>query len=156
MIQNLFHTTIKFFQSNNATEYVNNAFSHYCKSLEIQQRFFCPHTLQQNGIAKYKHRHIATMARSLLLTSSAPHILWVVIVLTSVYLISFLPTPILYWDAPNTYLYGSLASYLSLRVFGYSCFLHLDPYVSDKLSSRTIECVCVCVYVCVSGLQSST
>ncbi|CAL2240206.1 unnamed protein product [Prunus armeniaca] len=38
-------------------------------------RFSCPYTPQQNGLAK--HRHIATMTRSLLLTSGASHNLWV-------------------------------------------------------------------------------
>jgi len=35
-IQNLFHQTIQFLQSDNVIEYVNNAFSYYCKSLGIQ------------------------------------------------------------------------------------------------------------------------
>jgi transposase InsO family protein len=48
-------------------------FSHYRKALGIQQRFSCPHTPQQNGLAERKHRHIATMTRSLLLTSGTPH-----------------------------------------------------------------------------------
>ncbi|CAL2259750.1 unnamed protein product [Prunus armeniaca] len=141
MIQNIFHQTIQFLQSDNGTEYVNNAFSHYCKSLGIQQRFSCPYTPQQNGLAERKHRHISTMTRSLLLTSGAPHNLWVEAVLTSVYLINLLPTPILNWDNPHTRLYGSPPSYSSLRVFGCSCFPHLGSFVSDKLSSRSIECV---------------
>jgi transposase InsO family protein len=148
MIQNLFNTTIKFLQSDNGTEYVNHAFSHFCKSLGIQQRFSCPHTPQQNGLAERKHRHIATMARSLLITSGAPHNLWVEAVLTSVYLINILPTPLLNWDAPHTRLYGSPPSYSSLRVFGCSCFPHLGPYVSNKLSSHSLGCL--------SGLQPSS
>lgn len=72
MIQNLFYTTIKFIQSDNKTEYINNVFSQYCKSLGIEQNFFCRHTPQQNGLAEHKHHHIAIMARSHLLTSSAP------------------------------------------------------------------------------------
>lgn len=35
MIQNIFHHIIQFLQSANGTEYVNNAFFHYCKSLGI-------------------------------------------------------------------------------------------------------------------------
>ena len=65
MIKNIFNNTIKYLQSDNGTEYTNNAFSHYCKTLGIQQRFSCPHTPQQNGLAERKHRHIATMIRSL-------------------------------------------------------------------------------------------
>ena len=140
-IQNLFGITIKFLQSDNGSEYVNHEFTKYCSSLGIQQRFSCPHTPQQNGLAERKHRHIATMARNLLLTSSAPHKLWVEAVLTSVYLINLLPTSVLHWDTPHHRLYGSHPSYSALRVFGCSCFPYLGPYVSDKLSSRSIECV---------------
>lgn len=140
-IQNLFGITIKFLQSDNGTEYVNHEFTKYCNSLGIQQRFSCPHTPQQNGLAERKHRHIATMARNLLLTSGAPHKLWVEAVLTSVYLINLLPTSVLNWDTPHHCLYGSPPSYSSLRVFGCSCFPYLGTYVSDKLSSRSIECV---------------
>ncbi|PRQ16261.1 putative RNA-directed DNA polymerase [Rosa chinensis] len=141
MIQNHFHSSIKFLQSDNGTEYVTNAFSHYCKSLGILQRFSCPHTPQQNGLAERKHQHIATMTRTLLLTSGVPHNLWVEAVLTSVYLINLLPTPVFDWATPYSCLYGRSPPYSSLRVFGCSCFPYLGPYVSDKLSSRSIECV---------------
>jgi hypothetical protein len=81
------------------------------------------------------------MTRSLLLTSGAPHHLWVEAVLTSIYLINLLPTPTLHWDTLHTHLYDSSPSYSSLRVFGCSCFPHLGSYVSDKLSRHSIECV---------------
>ncbi|PRQ49673.1 putative RNA-directed DNA polymerase [Rosa chinensis] len=124
MIQNLFHHSIKFLQSDNGTEYVSYAFSNYCNSLGIQQRFSCPHTPQQNGLAERKHLHIATMARALLLTSGTPHNLWVEAVLTSVYLINLLPTPVLDWDTPHRRLYG-----YSPKHKGYRC---LDP-TSDRV-----------------------
>jgi len=41
-IQSIFHQTIQFLQSDNGTENINNAFSHYCKALGIKQRFSCP------------------------------------------------------------------------------------------------------------------
>lgn len=140
-IQTLFGITIKFLQSDNGSEYVNHEFTKYCNSLGIQQRFSCPHTPQQNGLAERKHRHISTMARTLLLTSGAPHKLWVEAVLTSVYLINRLPTHVLNWDTPCHRLYGIHPSYSYLRVFGCSCFPYLGPYVSGKLSSRSLECV---------------
>jgi hypothetical protein len=141
MIRNIFKTSIQYLQSDNGTEYVNHAFSQFCSSLGIQQRFSCPYTPQQNGLAERKHQHIATMTRSLLLTSGAPQTLWVEAALTSVYLINLLPTPTLNWDTPYTRLYGHPPSYSSLRVFGCSCFPHLSDHVPNKLSSRSVECV---------------
>ncbi|CAL9010869.1 unnamed protein product, partial [Prunus brigantina] len=73
MIKNLFNTSIQFLQSDNGTEYVNHAFSEFCKTYGIQQRFSCPHTPQQNGLAERKHRHIVTIIRTLLVTSQVPH-----------------------------------------------------------------------------------
>jgi hypothetical protein len=81
------------------------------------------------------------MTHSLLLTFGAPYHIWVEAVLTSVYLINLLPTPILNWDTPHTRLYGSPPFYSSFHVFGCSCFPHLGSYVSDKLSSCNIECI---------------
>ena len=81
------------------------------------------------------------MTRTLLHHSGVPHTMWVDAALTSVYLINFLPTPVLDWDIPYRRLYGQLPPYSSLRVFGCSCFPFLGPYVSNKLSTPSIECV---------------
>ncbi|CAL2261018.1 unnamed protein product [Prunus armeniaca] len=78
----------------------SNAFCKDCalsKSTKLQlgihQHFSCPHTPQQNGLVERKHRHIATMIRTLLTTSHTPHNLWVEAALTAVHLINLLPTP---------------------------------------------------------------
>ncbi|PRQ27893.1 putative RNA-directed DNA polymerase [Rosa chinensis] len=139
MICNIFHNFVQYLQSDNDTEYVNNVFSQFCASSGIQQRFSCPYTPQQNGLAERKHRHIATMARTLLLTLGAPQNLWADAFFTSVYLINLLPTPTLNWDTPHTRLYGHPPPYSSLRVFGCSCFPILGTNVPNKLSSRSVE-----------------
>ena len=120
IIKNLFQGTVKYLQSDNGTESVNHVFSAFCSSMGIQQRFSCPHTLQQNCLAERKHRHIVFMVRSLLLTSHAPQDLWVEVAITAVYLINLLPTSTLNWDTPYFRLYNCLPSYSSLRVFGCS------------------------------------
>lgn len=141
LIQNLFQEFVKNLQSDNDTEFVNKAFSHFCSSKEIQQLFSCPHTPQQNGLAERKHRHIISTIRTLLITSHAPQDLWVEAALTTVYLINLLPTYTLQWDTPYFRLHKRQPSYSSLRVFGCSCFPHLGPYVSNKLAARSVECV---------------
>ncbi|CAL9021646.1 unnamed protein product, partial [Prunus brigantina] len=141
MVKNQFHTTVQILQSDNGTEYVNNAFSDLCSQLGIHQRFSCPHTPQQNGLAERKHRHIATMIRTLLTTSQTPHNLWVEAALIAVHLINLLPTPNLQWDTPYNRLFQHPPSYSHLRVFGCSCFPYLGPYTENKLTNRTLECV---------------
>ncbi|CAL9000116.1 unnamed protein product [Prunus brigantina] len=141
MVTNQFHTTVQILQSDNGTEYVNNAFSDLCSQLGIHQHFSCPHTPQQNGLAERKHRHIATMISTLLTTSHTPHNLWVKAALTAVHLINLLPTPNLQWDTPYNRLFQHPPSYSHLRVFGCSCFPYLGPYTEHKLTNRTLECV---------------
>ncbi|CAL2265123.1 unnamed protein product [Prunus armeniaca] len=141
MVKNIFGTSVKYLQSDNGMEYVNTSFTTLCNSLGIQQRFSCPHTPQQNGLAERKHRHIATMTRILLNTSHMPLNLWVEAALTSVHLINLLPTPILNWSTPYSILFSKPPTYSHLRVFGCSCFPFLGPYVNHKLLSRSLECV---------------
>jgi hypothetical protein len=138
MIQNIFHHTIQFLK---ATMGQNMSIMHFLiivNPWKLNKDF---HTPQQNGFVERKHHHIATMTHSLLLTSGAPYHLWVEVVLTYVYLINLLPTRTLNWDTPHTRLYSSPSLYSSFHVFGSSCFPHLGSYVSDKLSSCSIECI---------------
>lgn len=141
IVKNIFNGSVKYFQSDGGTEYVNLSFSTLCRQLGIHHRLSCPHTPQQNGPAERKHRHIADMTRTLLATSHAPLNLWVEAALTSVYLINILPTPILNWFTPFSLLYNHPPSYSHLRTFGCACFPHLGPYVTNKLMSRSLECV---------------
>ncbi|XP_024179023.1 uncharacterized mitochondrial protein AtMg00810-like [Rosa chinensis] len=79
------------------------------------------------------------MTRTLLFTSGVPQNIWVEAPFTYVHIINLFPTPILDWDTPQYRLYGTPPSYSSLRVFGCSCYPHLGPYVSNKLSIRSVE-----------------
>lgn len=143
MAKNLFNASIKYFQSDGGTEYVNHSFSVLLHHLGIQHRLSCPHTPQQNGLAERKHRHIANMTRTLLAAASAPLTLWVEAALTSVHLINLLPISTLQWSTPYTFLFGRPPIYSHLRTFGYMCFPYLGPYVHDKLMPRSIKCVFV-------------
>jgi len=42
----------------------------------IQTQFTCRYTLQQNGIAERKNRHITEIARALMAEKSMPHHYW--------------------------------------------------------------------------------
>lgn len=42
MIHNIFHSSVKFLQSDNGTEYTNHAFTNFCTTHGIQKRFSCP------------------------------------------------------------------------------------------------------------------
>lgn len=141
VVKNIFNSTVKYFQSDGGTEYVNISFSTLCHQLGIHHRLSCPHTPQQNGLAECKHCHIADMTHTLLSTSHAPLNLWIEAALTYVYLINILPTPIFNWSTPFSLLHNHPPSYSHLRTFGCACFPHLGPYVTNKLMSHSLECV---------------
>ncbi|KAM2678711.1 hypothetical protein EV1_005106 [Malus domestica] len=143
MAKNLFNASIKYFQSDGGTEYVNHSFTAFLCHLGIQHRISCPHTPQQNGIAKRKHRHIADMTRTLLAAAHGPLTLWVKAALTTVHLINLILTSTLNWSTPHTLLFGQTPVYSHLRTFGCMCFLYLRNYVPDKLMPRSLECVFV-------------
>jgi transposase InsO family protein len=58
LVENLFSTKIKYLQSDNDGEYTSTNFKQFLSQHGIFHCLTCPHTSQQNGIAKRKHRHI--------------------------------------------------------------------------------------------------
>ena len=141
MVRNLFNSSVKIFQSDGGTEYVNSHFDNLCSDLGIHHHRSCPHTPQQNGLVECKHRHIADMTRTLLIVAHAPLSLWVEAALTSVYLINLLPTPLLKWPSPYSVLFQKDLTYDHLRPFGCACFPFLGSYVTQKLLPHSTECV---------------
>lgn len=94
-------------------------------------------------LVERKHRHIADMGRTLLLTAHFPYNLWAEALCTTVYLINWLPTPVLRWSSPYHKLFGKHPDYSLLRTFGSICYPFLGDYASNKLQPRSLQCVFV-------------
>ncbi|KAG9447257.1 hypothetical protein H6P81_013385 [Aristolochia fimbriata] len=141
MVHTQFSKTIKIFCSDSGGEYVSHQFRALLKSHGTQHQLSCPYTPQQNGIAERKHRHILDTTRALLLSSSVPRVFWGEAVLTSVYIINHLSSPVLNNSTPFDSLYGASPDYSSLRVFGSTCFVLLHERERDKLSAQSTMCV---------------
>jgi transposase InsO family protein len=62
-IQNRFSTNIQIIRTDNGTEYVNNEFGSFLSEKGILHQTSCPGTLQQNGVAERKNRHLLKVAR---------------------------------------------------------------------------------------------
>ena len=73
-------------------EYTSNKFLKLLALDETMQQTSCIDTLEQNGVAKSKHRHLVETARSLLLSASVPSEFWGEAVLTIVTLINTIPS----------------------------------------------------------------
>ncbi|KAG9442993.1 hypothetical protein H6P81_018847 [Aristolochia fimbriata] len=141
MVHTQFSKTIKNFRSDSRGEYVSQKFRALLNSHGTQHQLSCSYTPQQNGIAERKHRHFMETTRALLLSSSVPRVFWGEAVLTSVNIINRLPPPVLNNSTPFASLYGVFPDYLSLRVFGSTCFVLLLERERDKLSARSAMCV---------------
>ena len=65
--------------------------------------------------------------RAFLISASCPERFWGEAALTAIYTINCLPSSALQNVTPFEHLYGTLALYSSLRVFGCACFVLLQP-----------------------------
>lgn len=95
LVENMFSTTIKSFQSDGGGEIVNNNFKQFFAHHGINHRLTYPHHPEQNGISERKHRHLIETRLTLLAHASIPMSLWDEAFHTSNYLINGLPTNVL-------------------------------------------------------------
>jgi hypothetical protein len=141
LVEKHFSSPIKCLQTDNDGEYISSLFTRYLMENGIFHRRTCPHTSQQNGTSKRKHRHIVDMGLTLLAQSDLNKKFWVESFLTAVYLINRLPTPVLNNDTPLFKLYKDAPNYSFLRNFGCRCYPLLRPYAENKLSYRSLLCI---------------
>jgi histone deacetylase 1/2 len=126
-------------QSDWGGEYRNlNTFFH---KLGIIHHVACPHTHQQNGAAKHKHRHIVETGLTLLAHASMPFRYWSDALFTTYFLINRMPSRVLHTKTPVEQLFNESSDYTFLKVFGYACWPHTRPYNQRKLEFRSQKCV---------------
>ncbi|GFP94834.1 uncharacterized mitochondrial protein atmg00810 [Phtheirospermum japonicum] len=117
--------TMKTFQSDGGTEFINGRVHDFMHLHGIHHRISCAYTPQQNGRAKRKHRHIFESGLSMLFHAQAPASLWFDAFSTAVYVINRLPSVILDNISPFQVLFGYPPSYdtfmslvvVSIRIF---------------------------------------
>jgi len=138
-IENQFSTCIKMLMSDSGGEYMSYEFHDFLHHKGIVFQRSCPYTLQQNGVAERKNRHLLDVVRTLF-ESSVLSKFWVEALSTAVYLINRLPSQVLNFDSPYYRLYHQHPSYLNLHTFGSVCFVHLPPHERHKLSAQSVKC----------------
>lgn len=74
-------------------------------------RFSCPHSSQQNGLAKRKHRHIVETGLAFLPHSSMPIRFWDEAFHTACFLINRMPSCVIHNQVPLNRLFGSTHDY---------------------------------------------
>ena len=102
----------------------------------------CPHTPQQNGVAKCKMRHLLKVTCALKFHMHVPKSYWSDAVLTACHLINPMPSTVLGVRIPYTVLSPNAPLFhLPPRIFGCLCYVHILGRGSDKLDPRSIKYV---------------
>ena len=140
-VENILSFKIKAFQSDGGGEFMSTHFQMFLASHGIAHRISCPHTLEQNGVAKLNHRHIVEMGLRLLATSYMPLRFWAEAFNTTVFLINGLPTKVFRNKSPWECLFHQAPDYWSSHFFGCLYFPWLQPYNKHKLEFRSRPCV---------------
>lgn len=119
MIENQFQTTVKAVRSDKSPEL---KFAELFRSNGIQSFHSCPETPQQNSVVERKHQHILNMVRALMFQSHLPLEFWGDCILTAVFLIDRISTPLLNNKSLFQMLTSKVPDYRGLQVFG--CLLY--------------------------------
>lgn len=97
-VDTLFNTKIQAWQLDWGGEFLS--LNKFLYSFGISHRLSCPYAHSQNGIVERKYRHIIETGLALLAHSFVPQLYWPDAFFTVVYLINWLPTPVLNMKSP--------------------------------------------------------
>ena len=85
-VQTLFEFKIQCLRSDSGGEFLSHALQNFLNEKGITHQLSCPHTLEHNGCAERKQKHVVEMGRTLLSQRGVPPKFWVEVFQTTVYL----------------------------------------------------------------------
>lgn len=138
MIETQYKAKVKGVRSDNAPEL---RFTSLYSKKGIVAYHSCPETPQQNSVVERKHQHILNVARSLMFQYHLPLHHWGDCVLTAVFLINRLPSPLLHNKSPYHLLTTHQPPYKDLRVFGCLVYSSTSSKNRHKFQPRARPCV---------------
>ena len=138
MVANQYDVNVKAVRSDIANEL---RFTEFYAARGIVSYHSCPETPEQNSVVERKHQHILNVARALLFQSNVPLIFWGDCILTTVFLINRLPSPVLDNKSPFEKLTNKQPYYESLKTFGCLCYVSTSTKNRHKFDPRAKACV---------------
>lgn len=138
MIETQYKAKVKGVRSDNAPKL---RFTSLYSKKGIVAYHSCPETPQQNSVVERKHQHILNVARSLMFQYHLPLHHWEDCVLTAVFLINRLPSPLLHNKSPYHLLTTHQPPYKDLRVFGCLVYSSTSSKNRHKFQPRARPCV---------------
>ena len=103
----------------------------------------CVGTPQQNGVTERNNRDLLEKTRALMLHMNVPKRYWSHAVLTASYIINKLPSRVLEFKTPHEILHNKVVNLAHFKIFGCSCFVHVQAPNRDKLEARAVKCIFV-------------
>lgn len=95
MAETKFGRKIKMFRSDIGGKYTSKEFQIYLLDIGIERQTSCAYTLEQNGVAEHKNRHLLEVARALLIGMNVPKSFWSDGVMTAAFLINRMASRVL-------------------------------------------------------------
>ncbi|KAL0279418.1 UNVERIFIED_CONTAM: hypothetical protein PYX00_000982 [Menopon gallinae] len=141
-MEKLTERKIKFLQSDNGTEYVNNEFDKYLKENGIQRRLSISYSPQQNGISERKNRTLLDMARCLLIQAGMKPSFWAEAVNTANYIRNRCPTSAQN-SSPYEIFFGKQPYLGHMKEFGCDVFVKNNAPNKDKFQPRAQKMIFV-------------
>ncbi|CAI7823372.1 unnamed protein product [Closterium sp. NIES-54] len=143
--QTTFDRKVKRLHSDGGGEFCNDKLKAFCSSESIQQNFTLPESPQQNGIAESRNHTLVQITRCLVDHSNAPHSLWGYALYHAALLYNLYPHPHLPDTTPTTLWLGKTPTARSLRVWGCTAYVLLNPQArrqhGGKLGPKTQTCI---------------
>jgi transposase InsO family protein len=102
----------------NGGEFTAARFAAYCADEGIQQHYFEPYSLQQNGVIERRNQTVVVTARALLKQRGMPAVFWGEAVMTVVHLLNRSPTKSLEGKTPYEAWHERTLAVSHLRTFG--------------------------------------
>jgi len=134
-VQNHFKTNIKTIRTNNGVEF---AMSNFYASKGITHQTSCVYVPQCHFVER-KHQHILNVTRALLFQANLPPIFWEFVVNHVVFLINYIPTPLLNNITPHEQLSGKPYDISFLKVFCCLCYASTITAHRKKLNDRSTK-----------------
>jgi len=106
-------------------KYFSNEFSGYLKEHEIQRKYSCSYSPQQNGVTERKNRYIVEISHAMLNEKNLPNYFWAEAVATVVYIMNQTPTTTIHGMTPEEKFTCKKRDVSHLKVFGCIAYVHV-------------------------------
>lgn len=120
---------------------MSSCFRYFLSSNGISNQISCPHTSEQNGVAKRKHRHVVETSLTLLAHSHMPLAYWPDAFNFAIFLINRMPTRALSNVSPLGNPFSKTTRLLIFTCIWVCLLPMLRPYTRNKLEFRSTKCV---------------